>query len=143
MKPVFRIRAVDRQSAADKALLEWLQLEILPSDTPADTGVGYWWLLFEGANPAGFCGLHPTEESAGGHLCRGGVLPSYRGHRLQRRLIAVRERKARRMGLSHLVSDTYDNPASSNNLIASGYRMFAPAEPWGAEGTCYWKKKIS
>jgi GNAT superfamily N-acetyltransferase len=71
------------------------------------------------------------------------VLPAYRGRGLQRKLIAIRERKAKRLGFTATYSDTYCNPHSSNNLIASGYRMFTPPVEYGAEGTCYWKKNLS
>lgn len=143
MKPTFRIRAVGEDSVAHQALLQWLQLEALPEDIPADTTRGFWWVAYEGSNPAAFCGLCPSSSDPnGGYLCRAGVLPSFRGHHLQRKLIAVRERKARALGYTSLYTDTYCNPQSSNNLIACGYRMFTPSSEWGDTGTCYWKKNL-
>lgn len=144
MSSSIRIKAVDGGAAATNALLRWLQLEILPLDTPTDTDVGFWWVAYEGSTPAGFCGLyHSATDPEGGYLCRAGVLPSFRGRHLQRKLIAVRERKARELGMKTLVTDTFCNPQSSNNLIACGYRMFSPVKRWGFDAACYWKKNLS
>jgi GNAT superfamily N-acetyltransferase len=71
------------------------------------------------------------------------VLPEARGQGLQRRLIGARERHARALGMAWLVTDTYQNPASSNSLIAAGYRLYEPAQPWGARGTLYWRKRLA
>ena len=60
------------------------------------------------------------------YLSRAGVLPAWRGQGLQRRLIALRERLARRQGFVWMISDTTDNVPSSNNLIKAGYKLIAP-----------------
>jgi hypothetical protein len=41
-----------------------------------------------------------------------------------------------------LVTDTHDNPASANSLIARGFKLFDPTKPWGATGTLYWRLKL-
>lgn len=142
MTPI-RIRKVDGKSEVNAALLLWLQLQILPYDTPADTSQGHWWVAFRGDQPAAFCGMYTSQrDPAIGYLCRAGVLPEFRGMRLQRRLIAVRERAAKKLGFTSLNTDTTPgNPASSNNLIACGFRMFSPSLEW-AEGSCYWQKPL-
>lgn len=135
------IKAVDGARHADVLLN--LQLTILPYDKPATTEVGWWWIVYDGEKPIGFAGLYPSAKwGDAGYLCRSGVLPSHRGRGLQKRLIRVRERKARALGMKWLISDTYENPPSSNSLIACGYRTYHPSEPWGADGVTYWRKRV-
>jgi predicted acetyltransferase len=93
---------------------------------------------------AGFCGLTPTYDAPTdtAYLKRAGVLPWHRGAGLQKRFLRVRERKAKHLGFSSIVTDTTDNPASANSLIACGYRIYRPASPWGWNHTIYWKKDL-
>lgn len=137
------LRAVSGRSKSVKELLYVLQLEILPGDEPAKTEKGYWWIAYDGPIPVAFCGMYRvSSKSLTGYLCRSGVLKAYRGNGLQKRLIRVRERKARKLGWTHTVTDTYNNPASANNLIACGFRNYIPRSPWGAEGVVYWIKRL-
>lgn len=135
------IRAVS--GVAAKAQLLELQLAILPCDKPAPTHVGWWWIVYDGPLPVGFCGLYQSVKwRDAGYLCRSGVMPEYRGRGLQKRLIRLRERKAREAGMTWLVTDTYENPPSSNSLIACGYKTYQPETPWGADGVTYWRKSL-
>lgn len=125
------------------ALLDHLQRSILPSDRPAETGLGWWWVIEQDGQPAGFCGMHPSLQwSDTVYLCRAGVRPEFRGRGLQRKMIRIRERAARRLGFTWLITDTSDNPASANSLIACGFRMYLPARPWGWRHTAYWRKRV-
>jgi GNAT superfamily N-acetyltransferase len=140
---MYTIRRIDGQHDNQAALLHWLQLEILPSDDPLPTTTGWWWVIYQDDRPIGFCSLRKSSQWADAvYLCRAGILPKYRGKGLQKRLIRVRERLAKRLKMNWLVSDTYNNPASANSLIACGFRMFTPSQPWGAEQTCYWRKRL-
>lgn len=122
---------------SERPLLEYLHTASLPSDTFPDFLKGFWWIAWDGAAPVAFAGLTATGDT--GYLCRAGVIPDYRGKGLQRRLIRVRVNKARRLGLAWLVTDTYRNPVSSNNLIDAGFRMFTPIEPWAADDAVHWR----
>ena len=108
---------------------------------------GHWWLAEGRVDgewlPAGFCGLteRPQEPSVA-YLKRAAVLPWARGRRLQRRMVRVREALARKLGIKQLVTDTTDNIPSANNLIACGYKLYRPAEPWGFTHTLYWFKEL-
>lgn len=120
-----------------------MQMDCLPGDevlVPHLTRED-WFIAWSDGNPAGFAGLTRRGPSVG-FLARSGVDERHRGKGLQRKLIKVREAAARVRGYTSVVSNTYDNPQSSNNLIACGYRQFAPAHPWGCEGTQYWIKKL-
>lgn len=104
---------------------------------------GWWWLVHNGRELAGFCGL--TESTIGpgvGYLKRAAVLRDHRGNGLQRRMLTVRERKARSLGFTTIITDTTDNVPSANNLIAAGYRMFNPPVPWCFPHSLYWRKHL-
>lgn len=105
---------------------------------------GFWWLVyFEGA-PVGFAGLTPMVPFANvGYLKRAYVLPAHRGHGLQRRLLSIREDKARRLGWNLLVSEcAADNRWSADNFAKARYTAFEPEQKWGAADSIYWKKEI-
>jgi GNAT superfamily N-acetyltransferase len=76
------------------------------------------------------------------YLCRAGVLPAHRGQGLQKRLIRARIQVAKEKGMNWLVTDTNDNPASGNSLIACGFKLFEPTVPWAANGAIYWRMKL-
>jgi len=44
--------------------------------------------------------------------------------------------------MNWVITDTNENPASANNLIATGFKMFEPSEPWSFKTALYWKYKI-
>ena len=138
----YRIREIDGGDNAD--ILTELHSQCFGSEAPqADYDIGHWWLAYYEKEPIGFAGLTPSQfTSYCGYLKRAGVLPEHRGHGLQRRLVRVRESRARKNGWSRIVTDCTDNPASANNLFKAGYRMFTPKAPWFRESTLYWIKSI-
>jgi GNAT superfamily N-acetyltransferase len=120
-----------------------LQTTVLPSDVPYPTDRGAWWLVYDDGKPVAFAGVVPfTRWCDCAYLCRAGVLPTHRGKGLQKRLIALREQYARRVGMKWVVTDTTANPASSNSLISRQYRLFDPTKPWGPSGALYWRKRL-
>lgn len=109
-----------------------------------DPCVGWWWLVFDGAVPVAFAGMVKSEwGSCRGYLVRVGVLKSHRGAGLQSKLISTRERKARKLGFTSLVSDTTDNVPSANNLIRKGFELYEPVIRYGMSNTDYWKKDLA
>lgn len=98
----------------------------------ADLSHGWWWLLFDDAGQhIAYCGVRKWWGTRA-FLTRTGVAKVARGRGLQRRMIKLRERKARSEGLSRMLTyTTTDNWASSNNLIQMGYRLWVPST--GAE----------
>lgn len=138
------IRAVNAKDPKVSALLTFLQLSTLGGDDPYDVSEGHWWIAYEGELPIGFAGVvQSVRWSDTGYMCRSGVLRAHRGKGVQKRLIRVREMKAKRLGWNWLISDTFNNPPSANSLISCGYRTFTPSRPWGFEGAIYWRKKIT
>lgn len=140
---VFRIRLVDGSDPATAELLRSMQRECLPSDVLVDPSEGHWWIAYDGDHPAAFLGLLPSHLYLNwGYLSRVGVCAPYRGLGLQLRLTRAAERKARELGWEGIESNTYENPPSSNNFIKAGYRVYAPAVRYFADGTVHWFKKL-
>ena len=135
------IREVD--SAINYELLNRLQKQCLPNDTIYNVLTGHWWIAYDNNVPIAFAGMVRSNRWLdAGYLCRSGVITQYRGKGIQKKLVAVREKKAKKLHWNWLITDTYHNPASSNSLINAGFKLFDPSEPWGANGTLYWRKRI-
>jgi GNAT superfamily N-acetyltransferase len=140
----FKIRQVDGSNPQWALVLRTLQKACLPYDNLVATKAGWWFVAFnEQSLPVAFAGMVPSSRwSDCVYLCRAGVLPTVRGKGLQKRLIRVRLRAAKSLGMNWAVSDTFENPASANSLIATGFKMFEPTAPWGIRRTLYWRHRI-
>jgi len=132
-------------SSRELAAVLRLQRAILPHDVPASVETGWWWLARDAdGNEVGFAGMYQSSRWIdAGYLCRAGVSARARGLGLQGRLISVRERQAKAVGLRWVITDTLHNPASANSLIRRNFRMYEPSNPWASTGACYWRKRIS
>jgi GNAT superfamily N-acetyltransferase len=142
MAAEYRIRRIARRDPAECLAVMRLHLRLFGSsaDVPMPSE-NYWWGVFAKGRVVGFAGLQVSiRVPNGGYLVRAGVAPSHRGFGLQRELIRVRERSARRRGWTVLHSDTIDNPHSSRNLEACGFEPFTLEHPWGNKGAIYWRK---
>lgn len=138
----YRIREVDSEENAD-ILAALHQLTFFNEAPQPDYEKGYWWLAYLEKEAVAFIGIMPSIVGFNtGYFNRVGVLPSHRGNRLQAKLMRVMEAKAKKQGWSRIVSDTTDNVPSANNMIAGGYKLFAPKHPWSFERSLYWTKTI-
>jgi GNAT superfamily N-acetyltransferase len=138
------IRAVDIRNPLLQEAIAVLHVECFGEEEcrykPTE---GYWWLVHFEGDVVGFAGISASRSwLKTGYLCRAGVLPGHRGHGLQKRLIKVRLKKAKALGWTHAITDTRDNPASSNSLISCGFRMYRATNPWGFADACYWRKSL-
>ena len=140
----YHIRLVDATQPKWMAVLNKLQKRCLPHDILYAPLLGWWHVVFtDDMEPVAFSGLVPSKRwSDTVYLCRAGVIPDHRGRGLQKRLIQIRLKKAKALGMNWAVTDTYDNPASTNSLIACGFRLFDPTTPWGDTHTLHWRCKI-
>lgn len=103
----------------------------------------YVWGLWLGEKLVGYtCFIESWQEKNCGYLSRSGILPKFRGTGLHKRLIRVRLSAARKVGCTVVVTDTRQNPASVNNLIACGFQMYQPKKPWGFVDSWYWRKTL-
>lgn len=118
-----------------------------PEDYRITTEDALWWVVWCGEQPVGYAGLRPCKEPHNrglGYLCRAGVIAAHRGKGLQKRLIAVREREARRMGLKRLITYCVPwNPPSINSLISCGYKTYRPETKWGGASAVYFGKTLT
>jgi len=111
-------------------------------DSPVSTEGAEWWVAFDGKKPVAFAGVKVTSEKLA-FLCRSGVLPEYRGKRLQVRLLRARLSWARKRGLSQAITYTVpDNPPSGNSLIKCGFKLYLPEWKWAGSDVLYWFKKL-
>lgn len=105
-------------------LIYRLQSSIFPDDE-LHTEPSIWWIGWDNGDPIAFCGI--TIESNEGFLCRSGVIESHRGQGLQKRMIKIREKEAKKLNLESVWTYVVpDNPASLNSLIRLGYKAFVP-----------------
>lgn len=103
----------------------------------------YWWLAYLDKEPVGFAGMVPSRRYKNvGYLKRAGVSAEHRGHGIQLRFFKVREQKARKIGWTHIVSESTNTIYSANNFIRSGYMLFEPKERWAFESSLYWRKSL-
>ena len=137
------IRRVDPSRNEVRADLDRLQKVCLPSDQPCDVDEGAWWLAYYNDMAVGFAGVIKSSQWHGtGYMCRAGVMYVARGKGIQKRLIKARMAYGKKAGWTHLVTDTRDNPQSANSLIACGFKMYEPRNPWAYKESCYWIKKL-
>ena len=138
-----KARLVDTSRPEIDSALIWLQQQIFPADETLDPAKGWWWLVSDDESPVAFAAMTGVPSWPGSaYMARCGVLRKYRGQGLQRRLLTIRERKARELGLQRVITTTYNNPPSANNLIARGFITYEPQRRWGASDTIYWMKAL-
>jgi GNAT superfamily N-acetyltransferase len=138
-----KIQRVDTRKPFIVEKLSVLHKKCLPHDKTFDFAHGYWWIASENDVDCAFAGLiYSSWWSDCGYLIRCGVVSDHRGQGLQKKLIRVRIRQAKALGLRWLITSTYDNPASANSLISCGFKMFNPSKPWMAKNTSYWRLKL-
>lgn len=143
----FTIRKVDiTDLLVQKAIHSLLDDTFAPGEwnaAPRFTS-GDWWIAYADGDVAGFAGLVRSSRIANaGYLKAAGVLPKFRGHGLQKRLIKKRLDHARSLGWHTVFTETINhNAASGNSLISCGFRMFVPTTEWGSPYAVYWKKEL-
>jgi GNAT superfamily N-acetyltransferase len=126
-----------------QAAIAFLQTSTFPSDDPGNPQTGHWWITWDGDVPAAFASIQSVPSWGNTfYVERTGVLAKYRGQRIQRKLLKTIEHYAKKSGAERLITTTFHNPASANNMIACGFKTYEPQHPWGADGTIYWIKEF-
>lgn len=124
-------------------LLDPMDRECFPGLDPYTKAGAYWWVADDKGYECAFAGLKNVGHSTG-FLCRVGVLFGYRGQGIQKKLIKVRLAKAKRLGFKYVV--TYcsrGNIKSANSLLACGFKLYAPQNPYGVDYALYFRKTIN
>lgn len=149
MKPVRfdAIRASDGESAR---WLRWMDAEAFPDDHPFEFQMVNWFIGWDGKTGAAYCGwkavMHGTKMV--GFQYRAAVMSSYRGRKLQGKMLALRERDMKKQGIAEAVSYTSaSNAASMRSLIASGYRPYVATDATNLAGEyktkfVHWRKEL-
>jgi GNAT superfamily N-acetyltransferase len=141
---MFRIKRVMEMSQTTEQAIRFLQKECLPLDTVLSPKNGWWWMAYCDGRLAGFAAmLQSSKTPQAAYLARAGTLEAFRGRGLQKKLIRERLKFAKDLGMTQAITDTTDNVASANALIATGFRMFEPDDPWGLSNTLYWRKSLA
>jgi GNAT superfamily N-acetyltransferase len=148
--------AVDfRPAASEEDGQRILRLDRIcfPVDEPPVIAAAHWIIGWDGETPAAYCAWKTVSHDGvqvGFHY-RGGVLPEYRGHGLQRQMLRLREAEMHELGLTAAVTYTdADGAASMRSLIAEGYRPYAPTPTTtlsglgriGRVGFVHWRKSF-
>lgn len=116
---------------------------IFPGEPLEKHEMGYYWVAYKDQASVGYCGMHVckgSRELDAVFLSRAGVLPAHRGKGLGKKLISVRIRLARKIGMKCVI--TYTRPwnlSSANNLIHAGFTLYEPAYKFGYEKDLYWR----
>lgn len=132
-----------KHTDATRQDLKYLQLACLPHDEPIFPERGWWWLGYSFGTPVAFCIMERSKTwSDTVYLSRAGVLRPWRGKGLQKKMLTIREKFARKCGYKWAITDTTENPPSANSLARRGYQMYEPAKPWAYNTTLYWRKKL-
>jgi GNAT superfamily N-acetyltransferase len=140
---VIKFKRLQKLSPDDKETLRTMQLHCLPDDEPYFPKNGWWWVGLDQRQVVAFCLVIPSSQWGDtAYLARSGVMPAWRGKGLQKRMVTIREQFAKKRGYRWMITDTTDNPASANNLISRGYKLYKPKNPWGYEITLYWRKRL-
>jgi GNAT superfamily N-acetyltransferase len=143
----YRSRRADLTDDLDVENLRDLHTLTFGDTAPmAEFDYGAWWLVYPAGeqDPIAFAGIVKSSYGPGyAYFKRMGVLPGHRGHGLQRRLIRVRERWARKEGFHTIITDTCENSQSANNLVRCGFKLFDPPVGWGLKGSIYFRKSVS
>jgi GNAT superfamily N-acetyltransferase len=139
-----RVRIYRTTNAAEIAQILERDVPIFGADTVEPEATTVWWAMRVEGVLAGYAGLLelPSNEGRTVFLNRSAVFKEWRGQGLQKRLIRVRLRYARERGYTHAITYTMrGNPASSNNLIGCGFRLYDPQ--WAYAGSVlYWQRAL-
>lgn len=142
--PEFRLKKVNADNPAVWARIVAMDAKCFADGSPAlADNSGAWWIAYVGDEEAGYCGVKQSSTGKSyAYLVRAGVLQKFRGCGLQKQMIRRRLTYARSRDWTSAVTDTHDNPASANSLIACGFRLYNPEVKWAYDTSLYWKKLL-
>ena len=121
--------------------IDEFERETLNVRRPREKEGVYWWLLENGDELCGYCGMVPYPAYETAFIYAVGVTAAYRGQGLQRRMMRAMERQARRDGLTRVVTYTDEsNIWSANNFIRSGYVLYVPPQGHAPGWLNFWKR---
>lgn len=135
--------SVRRAVEAELEEIHALDRLLLPESPPSDDTefVGAW----DGPHLVGYGGVRTAIRPWPGiaFMSRSGVVEGYRGQGLQKRMIRMRVRMAKRAGCCAVITyTTCDNAPSANSLISCGFKIYAPTTAYVGQGFIYWRLRL-
>jgi RimJ/RimL family protein N-acetyltransferase len=116
--------------------------EFFPEDPLENPEERFWFLAKIGRDVVGWCGM-TIRVNGEAEIYRTGVLPEFQSRGIKRKMVAVMERHAKRLGCTVMKSYcSTDNVPSANSLIRSGYRIYWPMWEYTGGPWIYWKKQL-
>lgn len=104
-------------------------------ETDSGSIAGIFLAAFPGTDPKNLgydLGFSKEKLSLAAHMDSAAVLPQYRGHHLQYRLMQEAEKELRKMGYRYLLCTVHpDNHFSKNTILRQGYQVIATKEKYG------------
>jgi len=104
-----------------------------------------WWVAYYEGESIAVAAMRVIDDMAWFSTC--GVLPDYRGHGLQKKLIKKRLDYAKKLGVKEVYTYTVNgNHASANSLISCGFKHCTPPEEASGQyvgddiDLIYWRK---
>lgn len=129
----------------DADLARYLHAKIFPTDEWYQKDSSIYWIVWDNyKRPVGFCMLAPVDEEIV-FLSRAGLLKEARGKGLHTRMIATREKWAKKLGFKKIITYTLvSNIRSSYNLQKAGYFLYEPEYKYASDenDVLYWIKEI-
>ena len=144
-RPTYKSRPMIRRATKDDIeAIETADRVCFPFDAPYIFG---WeknvsWVALEKDDLQGYLAAHPLRHGVW-FFSRVGVMPGARGQGLQRKLMAVMEKHARREGWREIV--TYcagHNGHSTRNILAAGYRTYEPRKSYVGWEVVHMRKRL-
>jgi hypothetical protein len=122
-----------------------LDKKLFSKDEVRDFSEDEIWIGWHNDTPIAYCSVKYVDlpDNKFAFLSRAGVLTKYRGKGLQKRMIRLRVRDAKRRGFNFICTYTVMcNYASSNNLISCGFKLYDPETNWAGKWVLYWQRTL-
>lgn len=132
------------RKSTDYDLVRQLHEDIFPLDEMVNIveGKTHCWIVWLNGDAVGFCAMDLLSSNIA-YFSRAGLSYKVRGKGLQKRLISVRERFAKKQGYAKIITYTVlDNIKSSVNLQKRGYFLYEPEYKYQGSDVLYWLKEI-
>lgn len=146
MKPKLRIQRVKNIYQIDDSLTQHLNDYWHLASATWLHSQHWWWLVYDVKKGKsawyGYAGMrvHDQETTYTGPTW---VSEEVRGLGLQCRLLSIREKFAKKIGINCLISSTdIDNIYSGNNLIKCGFKLTEPWDESLPKEALYWIKHL-
>lgn len=135
---------IRRATPDDIEAIEAMDRVCFPHDTPYmfawNKNVS--WVVQDGGEIVAYLSAHPLKRGSW-FFSRVGVMPSHRGHGLQRKLMSVMERHGRGAGWRQIVTYTAGhNGHSTRNILAAGYRTYEPRKSYVGWECVHMRKRL-